>query len=171
MKKSCDKPAPLPFTSPFWELIRCRLQTGGTSPIHNGILDKLIPKPTSRRDGRGRPWKDRRSVLSGILWVLRTGAPWADVFDRYPSYQTCHLLPAMGPLRSHERNSGSSCPRTEGPRCSGRRGSVHRRHLRSGEKRGSKIGKTKRGKGTKIMAVSDRNGLPRLYLCRECHAS
>src|SRR2546425_8828027 len=22
--------------------------------------------------------------------VLRTGAPWADVPDRYPSYQTCH---------------------------------------------------------------------------------
>ena len=54
------------------------------------ILDGLIPEPTSRRDGRGRPWKDRRAVLNGILWVLRTGAPWADVPDRYPSYQTCH---------------------------------------------------------------------------------
>ena len=28
--------------------------------------------------------------MNGILWVLRTGAPWADVPDRYPSYQTCH---------------------------------------------------------------------------------
>ena len=54
------------------------------------ILDTLIPEPTLRRDGRGRPWKDRRAVLNGILWVLRTGAPWADVPDRYPSYQTCH---------------------------------------------------------------------------------
>jgi transposase len=54
------------------------------------ILDPLIPKPTRRRDGRGRPWTDRRSVLNAILWVLRTGAPWADVPDRYPSYQTCH---------------------------------------------------------------------------------
>ena len=26
--------------------------------------------------------------MSGILWVLRTGALWAD--ERYPSYQTCH---------------------------------------------------------------------------------
>lgn len=55
-----------------------------------GILDNLIPKPTPRKDGRGRPWKDRRAVLNGIRWVLRTGAPWADVPDRYPSYQTCH---------------------------------------------------------------------------------
>jgi len=54
------------------------------------ILNGLIPEPTPRKDGRGRPWKDRRAVLNGILWVLRTGAPWADVPDRYPSYQTCH---------------------------------------------------------------------------------
>lgn len=53
-------------------------------------LDDLIPEPERREDGRGRPWKDRRAVLNGILWVLRTGAPWADVPDRYPSYQTCH---------------------------------------------------------------------------------
>jgi len=29
-------------------------------------------------------------VLNGILWVLRTGAPWADLPGRYPPYQTCH---------------------------------------------------------------------------------
>jgi hypothetical protein len=28
------------------------------------------------------------------------------------------------------------------------------------KKRGYRVGKTKRGKGTKIMAVADRNGLP-----------
>lgn len=53
-------------------------------------LDYLIPEPPRREDGRGRPWKNRRAVLNGILWVLRTGAPWADVPQRYPSYQTCH---------------------------------------------------------------------------------
>jgi len=51
-------------------------------------LETLIPEPAPHRDGRGRPWKDRRAVLDGILWVLRTGAPWADVPNRYPSYQT-----------------------------------------------------------------------------------
>jgi len=29
-------------------------------------------------------------VLNGILWVLRTGAPWQDMPDRYPSPATCH---------------------------------------------------------------------------------
>jgi transposase len=54
------------------------------------ILDSLIPEPAIRKDGRGRPWKNRRTVLNGVLWVLRTGAPWADLPDRYPSYQTRH---------------------------------------------------------------------------------
>jgi len=29
-------------------------------------------------------------VLNGILFILRTGAPWADLPERYPPYQTCH---------------------------------------------------------------------------------
>jgi len=29
-------------------------------------------------------------VLNGILWVLRTGAPWKDIPPRYPPHQTCH---------------------------------------------------------------------------------
>src|SRR3954469_9977563 len=54
------------------------------------ILAPLLPKPRVRRDRRGRPWRDPRDVLNGILWVLRTGAPWGDLPPRYPSYQTCH---------------------------------------------------------------------------------
>ena len=54
------------------------------------VLAPLIPKPRRRADGRGRPWRDDREVLNGILWVLRTGAPWQDVPNRYPSPATCH---------------------------------------------------------------------------------
>ena len=54
------------------------------------VLDPLIPEPSRRKDGGGRPWRARRPVLDGILWVLRTGAPWADLPDHYPPYQTCH---------------------------------------------------------------------------------
>ncbi|MGN6106574.1 MAG: transposase, partial [Kofleriaceae bacterium] len=38
----------------------------------------------------GRPYVEVRAVLDGVLWVLRTGAPWADLPRRYPPYQTCH---------------------------------------------------------------------------------
>lgn len=54
------------------------------------ILQPLLPKPRTRSDGKGRPWRDPRDVLNGILWVLRTGAPWKDLPGRYPPYQTCH---------------------------------------------------------------------------------
>ena len=39
---------------------------------------------------RGRPRKNPREVLNGILWICRTGAPWKDLPSRYPPYQTCH---------------------------------------------------------------------------------
>ncbi len=51
---------------------------------------KPLLQPKRRPDGRGRPWRDARAVLNGILWILRTGAPWHDLPDRYPPYQTCH---------------------------------------------------------------------------------
>ncbi len=54
------------------------------------VLDLLIPEPPRRPDRRGRPWKDRRAVLNGVMWILRTGAPWSDLPSGYPSYQTCH---------------------------------------------------------------------------------
>ena len=54
------------------------------------ILEPLIPEPPRRADGRGRPWRPSREVLNGILWILRTGAPWKDMPERYPPYQTCH---------------------------------------------------------------------------------
>ena len=43
------------------------------------ILQPFIPEPPRRDD-----------VLNGILWILRTGAPWQDLPERYPPYQTCH---------------------------------------------------------------------------------
>lgn len=53
-------------------------------------ISKYLPQDPVRPDRRGRPWTDRRAVLNGILWVLRTGAPWADLPSRYPPYQTVH---------------------------------------------------------------------------------
>ena len=55
------------------------------------VIEPLIPPLPKRKDGKGRPWKDCRSVLDGILWILRTGAPWQDLPDKkYPPFQTCH---------------------------------------------------------------------------------
>ena len=53
------------------------------------VLAPLIPEPPRREDKRGRPWKDTREVLNGVLWILRSGARWQDLPDRFPPYQTC----------------------------------------------------------------------------------
>lgn len=43
-----------------------------------------------RPDRRGGRWSEARRVLDGVLWILRTGAPWQDLPPRYGPYQTCH---------------------------------------------------------------------------------
>ena len=44
-------------------------------------LKPLLPPERSARGGR--PPKDRRRVLNGILWILRSGARWRDLPERY----------------------------------------------------------------------------------------
>jgi transposase len=54
------------------------------------VLEPLSGEMPRHTDGRGRPWRSIREVLNGIRWMLRTGAQWADLPERYPPYQTCH---------------------------------------------------------------------------------
>ncbi|MHC4374513.1 MAG: transposase, partial [Planctomycetota bacterium] len=39
-------------------------------------IAEYIPKPKAQPGKSGRPPQDCRAVLNGILWILRTGAPW-----------------------------------------------------------------------------------------------
>jgi transposase len=48
-------------------------------------IGPLLPKLKSR----GRPFRDNRATLEGILWVLKTGARWRDLPEQYPSPATC----------------------------------------------------------------------------------
>ncbi len=36
----------------------------------------------------GRPRKDRRMVVNGILWILRAGSPWRDLPQGYGKWST-----------------------------------------------------------------------------------
>ncbi len=126
------------------------------------ILEPLIPDPPRRADGKGRPWRDPRDVLDGILWVfLRTGCTLA---------RPARALPALPdlppPLSEMERGRGTrrgpSCAsqRSEGARRARPLGVLRGRHIRGSQKGGASVGKTKRGKGTKLMALADGSGLP-----------
>ncbi len=50
---------------------------------------RLVPLLPTNAGKAGKPWGDHRRVVGGILWKLRTGAPWRDVPARYGPYQTC----------------------------------------------------------------------------------
>lgn len=40
--------------------------------------------------GRGGQWRDHRTIVNGIFWVLFSGAPWRDMPERYGPWQTAH---------------------------------------------------------------------------------
>ncbi len=50
-------------------------------------LEPLLPP---QKPPTGRPALDHRQVLNGIIWILRTGAPWRDLPERYGKWQTVY---------------------------------------------------------------------------------
>jgi transposase len=50
-------------------------------------LEPLLPPQKPRT---GRPNSDHRAIINGILWILRTGAPWRDMPERYGSWSTVY---------------------------------------------------------------------------------
>ena len=125
------------------------------------VLEPLFPdKETLLENGRGRRFRDPRDVFYGVLWELRTGAPWKDLPRRYPPYQTCHrrfqgwfrdgtLEKVLRSLAEHLRRRGK-LDLTEA--------FIDGTH--AGAKGGPLVGRTRRGLATKIMVISDRFGLP-----------
>src|SRR5919107_4403307 len=121
------------------------------------ILAPLIPDPPRREDKRGRPWRDTREVMDGVLWILRSGARWQDLPGRFPPYQTCHrrfqqwvregtlrkVLEALAEdLRTRGELDLSECF-IDGTFVVAKKGTPSR--------------KDQAGKGTKLMAVTDSN--------------
>ena len=50
----------------------------------------LAPHLPPQRAATGRPAKDHRAVVEGVLWRLRTGAPWRDLPERYGPWQSVY---------------------------------------------------------------------------------
>ena len=61
------------------------VRRGEVSEAQWGRLQPLLP-PQKRPVGK--PAHDHRRILNGILWKLRTGAPWRDLPARYGPWST-----------------------------------------------------------------------------------
>jgi transposase len=44
----------------------------------------IFPRPAAT----GRPPSDRRNIVDGILWIMRTGSPWRDLPEEYGPWST-----------------------------------------------------------------------------------
>lgn len=122
------------------------------------LIEPILPcKP------RGVPRVNDRRVLNGILWTLRSGAPWRDLPERYGPYTTCynrfvrwcragvwdHILTAIAHREHAEVQMIDS--------------TIVRAHQHASctrDSAGQSFGRSRGGLTTKIHAVVDANGLP-----------
>jgi transposase len=56
--------------------------------LTNEQWEQLKPLLPPQKPRTGRPAHDHRTIVNGILWILRTGAPWRDLPERYGPWRT-----------------------------------------------------------------------------------
>jgi transposase len=56
--------------------------------LTNDQWERLQPLLPPQKPWTGRPAADHRRLRNGILWLLRTGAPWRDLPERYGPWRT-----------------------------------------------------------------------------------
>lgn len=58
--------------------------------LTNEQWERVEPLLPPQKPKTGRPAHEHRTVLNGILWILRTGAPWRDLPERYGKWTTVY---------------------------------------------------------------------------------
>ena len=61
----------------------------GRGEITDKAWERIAPL-LPQNGQRGGQWQNHRRIVNGILWKLRTGAPWRDVPSRYGPWQSCY---------------------------------------------------------------------------------
>ena len=123
-------------------------------------IEPHLPKQKKNKKG-GRPLADNRKVFEGILWVLWTGSPWGQMPEEYASPATCWRRlkrwqeqgifqklwkKFLSQLNKKDKIKWEECF-IDGTFVQAKGG-------------GDKVGKTKRGKGTKLVIIAERKGIP-----------
>lgn len=130
-------------------------------------IEKHLPKRKPNSKG-GRPAANDRQCFEGILWILWTGAPWSELPTKYGSKSTVHrrlsewaktgvLLKLwrafLDQLNDEKKISWNECF-VDGIFVTAKKGAPL-------------VGKTKRGKGTKLRQEADGTGTAARSICGE----
>jgi transposase len=121
----------------------------------------MSPKEHVPEDRPRRKPIPARRILEAVVWILNTGAQWHMLLQGYPNYKTVHrrfqywcqqevLRKLLCNVANELRERDQLDPR----------GCFMDATFSSAKGGGAEIGKTKRGKGVKIMGIVDRHGLP-----------
>ena len=125
------------------------------------LIRKHFPEESIPDDRPGRKPVPTRAVLEAVLWILNTGAQWHMLPQSYPNYKTVHRR-----FQQWCRNEVLRNILTDIANTLREQGGIDESEsfidatFASAKGGGYEIGKTKRGKGVKIMGIVDRNGLP-----------
>jgi transposase len=123
------------------------------------VIEPLLPnKP------RGAPRVDDRRVLNGIFWVLRSGAPWRDLPERYGPGTTCYnRFVRWRKAGAWDRLMDAISAAPDGTIQMIDRTSIRAHQQAATAKSGSAdqcLGRSRGGLTTKIHVVVDAQGLP-----------
>ncbi|MGO7353914.1 IS5 family transposase [Rhizobium ruizarguesonis] len=126
-------------------------------------FERRVIAPLLPNKPRGVPRVDDRRVINGIFWVLRSGAPWRDVPERYGPYTTYNRFRRWTIAGIWDRLMDAvTRPSGDGVTMIDRT-SVRVHHLAAtlrADHQDRCLGRSRGGLTTKIHAVTDGNGLP-----------
>ncbi len=122
----------------------------------------LLPKMKKRKGHAGRnPMWSWRQILDAIFWLLRTGSQWSALPSSFPPRSTVHdrlqLLRKENFFVHLAQQLGEELERLGLVNLS--EGAIDGTFV-SAKRGGEEVGKTKRGKGSKIMVITEKNGIP-----------
>ena len=125
-----------------------------------GGVGTTVSSETPGRWARSAVARYARGAQRGLLGfthgrsLARSASSLSSLADRSSPF------PAVAALRTAQRIAAETGGGSARPWPPGFERSIYRCELQFGEKRGAAVGPTRRGKGSKIMAIADRHGLP-----------
>ena len=125
-----------------------------------GVSGTAVSSQTTERWAGPTVARHARGIERRVVGLTHRGSLARSASSLSALSNLSSTLPTVATLRAVHAFAANTGRRFTRSREARSERSFHRRQLQFGEKRGSGVGPTKRGKGSKIMAIADRHGLP-----------